>query len=78
MKKILWKLLEMFDNNWGYTTPLQKRFHSKDECTISHNKTKETRFDIGETVHIVEIGRHDYLVKNNESVMGIVYQFELN
>jgi hypothetical protein len=78
MKKILWKLLKMVDNNWGYTTPLQERFHIGRECKISHNKTNDTKFDVGEIVHIVETGRHDYLVQNNKGVKGVVYQFELN
>jgi hypothetical protein len=78
MKKILWKLLEMFDSNWGYTTPLQKRFKHGDKCKISHNKTQQTKFDVGEIVFIIETGRHDYLVKNDKGVKGVVYQFELN
>ena len=78
MKKILWKLLKMIDNNLGYTKPLQERFNIGRECKISHNKTNDTKFDVGEIVHIIETGRHDYLVQNNKGVKGVVYQFELN
>ena len=41
-------------------------------------RTKDTKFDVGEIVHIIETGRHDYLVQNNKGVKGVVYQFELN
>jgi hypothetical protein len=78
MKKILWKLLEMVDSNWGYTTPLQKRFQHGDKCKISHLKTTETKFNVGEIVFIIETGRHDYLVQNEDGVKGVVYQFELD
>ena len=78
MKRILWKLLKIFDNNWGYTTPTQERFQIGRERKISRNKNVETKFEIGEIVHIVETGRHDYLVQNNKGVKGVVYQFELN
>jgi hypothetical protein len=76
MKKILWKLLERFDDNWGYTTPLQKRFEIGKKCFISAFKTNGTKFEIGEEVTVIETGRHDYLVEN-ENGKAIVYQFEL-
>jgi len=77
MKKILWKLLEKFDNNHGYTTPLQKRFKVGDRCKISSFKMKETQFAIGDFVDIIEIGRQDYLIVNNRDEKTVVYQFEL-
>jgi len=77
MKKILWKLLEWSDNNWGYSTPLQKRFKIGDKCRISQHKTAYNPFDVSEEVVIIETGRHDYLVKNNNLETAIVYQFEL-
>ena len=77
MKRILWKLLKIVDNNWGYTTPIQERFKIGDECKISRNKTKDIKFEIGEVVHVIETGRHDYLVCNNSGVRDVVYQFEL-
>lgn len=77
MKTILWFLISLFDNNWGYTTPLQKRFNVGDKCKISQHKSKENTFEVGEEVTIVENGRHDYLVKNRNGKMIIVYQFEL-
>lgn len=78
MKKLLWKLMKMIDNNWGYTTPIQERFQIGDKYKISRNKTKEIRFEIGEIVHIIETGRHDYLVENDKGIKDLVYQFELN
>lgn len=78
MKKILLKLLKLVDNNWGYTTPLQKRFQHGDKCKISPDKKSGTKFDVGEIVFIIETGRHDFLVKNDKGVKGVVYQFELN
>lgn len=76
MKKILWRLLEIVDNNWGYTTPLQRRFKIGDTIKISHNKTIETKFKIGSVAKIVETGRHDYLIEQN-GIMKVVYQFEI-
>ena len=49
-----------------------------DKYKISRNKTKEIRFEIGEIVHIIETGRHDYLVENDKGIKDLVYQFELN
>lgn len=77
MKKILWKLLEMLDNNHGYSTPLQKRFKCGDECVITRFKLKTTIFQVGDNVKILETGRHDYLVVRNDGLKAIVYQFEL-
>jgi hypothetical protein len=77
MKKILWFLLEKFDNNWGYTTPLQKRFKIGDIVKISHFKLYATQLEFGEQVTILETGRHDYLVENSKGVKAVVYQFEL-
>lgn len=77
MKKILWLLLQFFDNNWGYSTPLQKRFNIGDKCKISKHKSKENEFEVGEEVVIVETGRHDYLIKNQRGKLAVVYQYEL-
>lgn len=78
MVKILWFLLEFFDNNWGYRTPLQKRFKVGDVCYISLFKGPNTSLEIGEKVTIIENGRFDYLVENDNCVKQIVYQHELN
>lgn len=78
MKKILWKLLEILDNNWGYSTSLQKRFKVGDKCKISNFKTKYTPLEIGDEVVIVEYSRHDYLVRRNDGITVVVFQFELN
>lgn len=78
MKKLLWKLLKIIDDNWGYTTPIQERFHIGCKCKISNYKTEHTKFEIGEIVCIIETGRYDYLVQNNDGVKCVVYQFELN
>ena len=77
MKKLLWKLLEMVDNNHGYSTPLQKRFEIGEALRISSNKCKSTPYPTYEFVVVIETGRHDYLVENSEGVKHCVYQFEL-
>jgi hypothetical protein len=77
MKKLLWGLLKMFDNNWGYTTPLQERFKIGDKCRISNFKTKFTPLEIGDEVNVIETGRHDYLVRRNDGLTVVVYQFEI-
>jgi hypothetical protein len=77
MKNLLWKLLEMVDNNWGYTTPIQQRFKVGDKCKI-HFCYENTGFTPGETVTIIETGRHDYLVENESGIKSCVYQFELS
>jgi hypothetical protein len=77
MKKLLWKLLEMIDDNHGYSTPLQKRFEIGDKVRISLNKEDSTTYITGETVTIIETGRHDYLVRNSKGVQHCVYQYEL-
>lgn len=78
MKKLLWKLIELLDNNWGYSTPLQKRFNIGDVVKISIHKKHDTTFKVGEEVKILETGRHDYLVSNLKGIKAIVYQFELS
>jgi len=77
MKKILWKLLSIVDNNWGYTTPLQKRFQINDKCKISIFKQICTKYSVGDEVTIIETGRHDYLVSDKNGVKEIVLQIEL-
>ena len=77
MTKILWKLLKILDNNWGYSTPLQERFKVGDECKILFSLNNDS-FKPGEVVTILETGRHDYLVGNRlGTVQMCVYQFEL-
>lgn len=77
MIKFLWWALGILDNNWGYTTPLQKRFKKGDECVISQFKTPECRFVVGTKIYILETARHDYLIQNEKGIKEIVYQFEL-
>lgn len=67
----------MVDNNWGYSTPLQKRFIINDKCRISNLKTQYTPLEIGDEVTIIETGRHDYLVRRADGIMVVVFQFEL-
>ena len=76
MKKLLWKLLELVDNNWGYTTPIQKRFKIGDLVKISSHKTADAKFEIGSVAKILETGRHDYLIEQN-GIKAVVYQFEI-
>jgi hypothetical protein len=78
MKRLLWKLLEWFDSNHGYSTMIQKRFEIGESVRISMNKCNDTRYVVGEHVTIIETGRHDYLVQNKQGVKHCVYQFELN
>ncbi len=63
----------MVDNNWGYSTPLQKRFKIGDRVKISiHSKL------IAHTpATIIQFGRHDYLIEDDNLEKHIVYQFEL-
>lgn len=77
MIKILWKLLEIVDNNWGYYTPLQKRFKVNDKCKISSLKTQYTPLEIGDEVTVIETGRWDYLVRRADGITSVVFQFEL-
>lgn len=77
MKTLLWKLLELVDDNWGYMTPLQKRFKVGDKCKISRYRTLYTPFEIGSEVTIVETSRHDYLIEDEYGFQIVVFQFEL-
>lgn len=79
MKKIIWKILEKIDNNWGYSTPIQKRFKRGDIVKISIFKQDDTPYNIGEEVIILETSRHDYLVCDfKKGLKKCVYQFELD
>lgn len=77
MKRIIWKILERVDSNWGYSTPIQKRFKVGDRVGVSIHKKPETPFGVDEIVWIIETGRYDYLVENSDGTRAIVYQFEL-
>lgn len=81
MKKILWFLLELFDNNHGFSTPIQKRFKVGDICQISDDYKwyDFSPFKPGEKVRIIETARHDYFIESieNSKKKEIVYQFEL-
>ena len=77
IKAILWKLLSWADDNWGYSTPLQKRFKPGDKKRISAYKLQDTQLEFREDVIILERGRHDYLVENEQGQKAVVYQFEL-
>jgi len=74
MKKILWFLLERIDDNWGYSTPIQKRFKVGDVVKISPHSSKLVT---DTTVTILEFGRYDYLIEDDNLVKHVVYQFEL-
>lgn len=73
MRKLLWFLLELVDDNWGYTTPLQKRFKVGDRVKIS----RDSKLTTHTPATIIETGRHDYLIKDDNNVLHVVYQFEL-
>ncbi len=76
MKNILWKLLEWLNDNHGYSTPIQKRFNIGDKVKVSIFKVNADIL-VGEPVLIIETGRHDYLVQDDDGKKSIVYQFEL-
>mgnify|MGYP003644057011 FL=1 len=76
MKNILWSLLYAIDNNWGYTTQLQRRFKVGDIVKITSNKTIENKFEVDSVAKIIETARHDYLIEQN-GIKIIVYQFEI-
>lgn len=75
---ILSKIKDLFgiDDNWGYSTPKQKRFKIGQVVKVSNKRSINSIFEIGDSVAIVETGRHDYLV-GNEKGKECVYQFEL-
>lgn len=73
MKTILWWLLNLIDDNWGYSTPLQKRFKVGDRVKTSQHSKLITHTP----AIIVETGRVDYLIEDDNGEMHIVYQFEL-
>jgi hypothetical protein len=73
VKKILWTLLKMFDNNWGYSTPLQFRFKVGDRVKISTHS--DLIYNTPATV--IEFGRYDYLIEDDNGERHIVYQFEI-
>jgi hypothetical protein len=76
MKNILCSLLYAIDNNWGYTTQLQRRFKVGDIVKITSNKTIENKFEVDSVAKIIETARHDYLIEQN-GIKIIVYQFEI-
>lgn len=75
---ILRKIKGIFgiDDNWGYSTPKQKRFKVGQIVRVSNRRSINSIFEIGDSVAIVENGRHDYLVRNQRG-QEVVYQFEL-
>lgn len=77
MKRILWWLMELIDNNHGYSTPIQKRFRVGDKKMVSPFVLRQTALKQGEIVTIIETGRHDYLVLSENGKKEIVYQFEI-
>lgn len=76
MKKLLWYLLSKVDDNWGYSTPLQKRFKVGDKVNVSFH-IKSNKLIPYEPVTIIECCRHDYLVEDAGGELHEVYQFEL-
>lgn len=88
MIKLLWRLLELFDDNRGYSTQLCKRFTVGELCRVSDLISNESELKRNDVVKIVETSRHDYLVQKMVSPgpkqeqftfegKYIVYQFEL-
>lgn len=68
---------KIFENNHGYSTPKTYRYKVGQKLKISNQKENDTKFDIGETVEIIETARHDYLIKNNKGQLEVVYHYEL-
>ena len=73
MKTILWELLKLLDDNYGYSTPLQQRFKVGDRVKISPHSKLITHTP----ATIIEFGRYDYLIEDDNHQKHIVYQFEL-
>jgi hypothetical protein len=76
MKKILWFLLSKVDDNYGYSTPLQKRFKVGDRVKIS-NILVHSELTPNTPATIIETKRYDYLIEDDNLKKHIVYQFEL-
>lgn len=78
MKKLLWFLLSKLDDNWGYSTPLQKRFKVGDKVKISNMVSTHHKTLIPHTpATIINTGRHDYLIQDSNMKLHVVYQFEI-
>lgn len=79
IKKLLWWLLAKLEGNHGYSTPIQKRFNVGDVVKINKAFALEAtrKFIGGGEIVVEEIGRHDYLIKNDMGERLVDYQFEL-
>lgn len=79
MVRFLYFLISLLDDNWGYTTSIQKRFKVGDEVVIVYSSPTPVKSDlpVGCLCKIVETGRHDYLVEDQDGNMQVVLQFEV-
>ena len=69
-------------DNWGYSTPLQKRYKVGDIVEIvepdNPPETRLHKFEVGTKAKIIENGRHDYLIEEVETGrLAIVYQHDV-
>lgn len=73
IKNLLYFIIECLDSNNGYSTSVQKRFKVGEKVKISTHS--------GLIAHtpatIIETGRYDYLIEDDNGEKHIVFQFEL-
>lgn len=56
MKKLIWKILEMIDDNHGYSTSRQRRFEVGDKCKISSHKKTILNLILGKKLQLLKTG----------------------
>lgn len=70
-------------SQWGYSTPKQYRYAKGDEVilTSDHISARHDNFTLEQykdcTWTVLETGRHDYLLQNEDGVNIIVLQSEI-
>jgi hypothetical protein len=70
-------------SQWGYSTPKQYRYAVGDEVILSdpHNGPEPMYNNYvykGTTWTVLETGRHDYLLQNEDGINIIVKQYEIS
>lgn len=69
-------------SQWGYSTPKQYRYAIGDEVILSNpvdEPSPMSNFHYkGTTWAVLETGRHDYLLQNEDGINIIVKQYEIS